>query len=81
MWYNNDIVCALKKELRTMGAEEIIAVLRDNKSDIEKYGVDRIGLFGSYSKDQQTVRIALMRRAIAGEGAEETARRTHAASA
>jgi predicted nucleotidyltransferase len=55
MWYNNDIVCALKKELRTMGAEEIIAVLRDNKSDIEKYGVDRIGLFGSYSKDQQTV--------------------------
>lgn len=38
-----------------MGAEEIIAVLRDNKSDIEKYGVDRIGLFGSYSKDQQTV--------------------------
>ncbi len=38
-----------------MGAEEIIAVLRDNKSAIEKYGVARIGLFGSYSRNQQTV--------------------------
>lgn len=37
-----------------MGAEEIIAILRDNKCDIEKYGVDRIGLFGSYSRNEQS---------------------------
>ncbi|NPV44821.1 MAG: nucleotidyltransferase family protein [Firmicutes bacterium] len=37
-----------------MGAEEIIAALRDNKSNIEKYGVDRIGLFGSYSRNEQS---------------------------
>jgi len=36
-----------------MGADEIIAVLRDNRKDIEKYGVDRIGLFGSYGKGEQ----------------------------
>jgi predicted nucleotidyltransferase len=42
-----------QKELRTMGADEIIAVLRDNRKEIEKYGVDRIGLFGSYGKGEQ----------------------------
>ena len=36
-----------------MGADKIIAVLRDNRKDIEKYGVDRIGLFGSYGKGEQ----------------------------
>lgn len=36
-----------------MGADDIIAVLRDNRKDIEKYGVDRIGLFGSYGKGEQ----------------------------
>ncbi|MBA1337197.1 MAG: Nucleotidyltransferase [Firmicutes bacterium] len=37
-----------------MGAEEIIAALRDNKANIEKYGVERIGLFGSYSRSEQS---------------------------
>jgi hypothetical protein len=37
-----------------MSAEEIIAALRDEKSNIEKYGVDRIGLFGSYSRNEQS---------------------------
>ena len=37
-----------------MGADDIIAVLRDNRKDIDKYGVDSIGLFGSYGKGEQT---------------------------
>lgn len=37
-----------------MGADEIIAVLRDNRKDIDKYGVDSIGLFGSFGRSEQT---------------------------
>lgn len=34
--------------------ENIIAILRSQKSELSKYGVQTIGLFGSYLRNEQT---------------------------
>lgn len=34
--------------------EAILAILRANKSEFLKFGVARVGLFGSYSRNQQS---------------------------
>jgi uncharacterized protein len=37
-----------------MGKQEIINIIRNSKSEMEShYGVQRLGLFGSYIKDKQ----------------------------
>lgn len=36
-----------------MNGEEIYAFLRSKKSEFKKFGVKKIGLFGSYGKNQQ----------------------------
>ncbi len=35
--------------------ENIISVLKTHKSDLSKYGVSNIGLFGSYLRDEQLI--------------------------
>ncbi len=36
-----------------MKGEDIITFFKNNKHEFEKYGVDKIGLFGSYAKNQE----------------------------
>ena len=36
-----------------MTLEEIIGIIEDNRSNIKKFGVRRIGVFGSYTRDEQ----------------------------
>lgn len=36
-----------------MNGEDIITFFKEHKSEIERYGVEKIGLFGSYSKNQE----------------------------
>jgi len=37
-----------------MGKQEIVDIIRSNKADIvARYGVQRLGLFGSYVREQQ----------------------------
>lgn len=41
----------------TMGKQEIIDIIRINKPEITaRYGVQRLGLFGSYAREQQRKR-------------------------
>jgi len=35
-----------------MRKEEIIKILEKNKKELEKFGVKRIGIFGSFSRDE-----------------------------
>ncbi len=37
-----------------MTRNDILTILRDNRDTIARYGVRRIGLFGSYARDEQT---------------------------
>lgn len=37
----------------TMTLQEIIGIIEDNRSNIRKFGVRRIGVFGSYTRDEQ----------------------------
>lgn len=40
-----------------MGKKEIIKIIRDSKPEMEsQYGVQRLGLFGSYVRDKQNKR-------------------------
>ncbi len=40
-----------------MGKQEIIAIIKNNKSEImSRYGVQRLGLFGSHVREQQRKR-------------------------
>jgi predicted nucleotidyltransferase len=40
-----------------MGKQEVVEIIRNNKSEIEmRFGVHRLGLFGSYVRDQQRKR-------------------------
>jgi len=40
-----------------MGKKEIIKIIRDSKPEMEsRYGVQRLGLFGSYVRDKQNKR-------------------------
>jgi hypothetical protein len=40
-----------------MGKQEILNIIRNNKSEMEfRYGVQRLGLFGSYVKEKQRVK-------------------------
>mgnify|MGYP002391041862 CR=1 FL=1 len=34
-------------------SEDIIIFLKNNKYELEKYGINKIGLFGSYAKNQE----------------------------
>lgn len=36
-----------------MKGEDIITFFKSNKHEFEKYGVNKIGLFGSYAKNQE----------------------------
>ena len=36
-----------------MKSEDIIIFLKNNKYELEKYGINKIGLFGSYAKNQE----------------------------
>src|SRR5690554_6160349 len=36
-----------------MKGEDIITFFKNNKHEFKKYGVNRIGLFGSYAKNQE----------------------------
>ena len=38
-----------------MNKEEIIKLLKEHEDEIKKFGVKRIGLFGSFSRDEGTV--------------------------
>jgi len=40
-----------------MGKQDVINIIRDTKSELTaRYGVERLGLFGSYVRDQQRKR-------------------------
>lgn len=41
---------------KTVTKSEIIEMLRENKRTLEKYGVKRIGLFGSFRRDEQNIK-------------------------
>ena len=36
-----------------MTLQEVIGIIEDNRSQINKFGVRRIGIFGSYTRDEQ----------------------------
>lgn len=36
-----------------MKGNDIITFLKNNKHELDKYGIDKIGLFGSYAKNQE----------------------------
>jgi len=35
-----------------MNKEEILKKLRENKEEIKKFGVEKIGIFGSFARDE-----------------------------
>ena len=37
-----------------MNGEEIITFLKTNKNELENFGISKIGLFGSYSKNKES---------------------------
>lgn len=41
---------------RRLNAEDIINRIKENKKEIKKFGVKKIGLFGSFAKNQQKKR-------------------------
>ena len=40
--------------------ENILATLKANKSELSKFGVTNVGLFGSYLRNEQTVKAILI---------------------
>lgn len=42
-----------KKNIKNLGIKEIVGTLKDNKKEIKMYSVDKLGVFGSYSKGKQ----------------------------
>jgi hypothetical protein len=55
LWYNNVHVRHSAKENPMLTREDILTILRDNKERFaEKYGVTKLGLFGSFARNEAT---------------------------
>ncbi len=49
---NNSYICFMQNELKNK--EQIFRILQSNNQQIRNFGVKKIGLFGSFAKNQQT---------------------------